>query len=237
MIHLYRRPLLDEWAETGVSLEALITHVIVHEVGHHFGFSDADMHAIEERGRVSLLALDGVACLRGGRLLFEGLSLTLAPGEAALVTGPNGAGKSSLIRLAAGLLRPAAGEVERGRGGARRRASRARRAAAARRRRSLSGRGGRRARRRWRRWGWRTLADVPVRMLSTGQRKRAALARVVASAARRCGCSTSPPTASTPTALARLEAAMAAHRAAGGAILAASHQPLGLAGAQTVALG
>jgi len=47
MIHLYRRPLLDEWAETGVSLEELITHVIVHEIGHHFGFSDDDMHAIE----------------------------------------------------------------------------------------------------------------------------------------------------------------------------------------------
>jgi predicted Zn-dependent protease with MMP-like domain len=49
MIHLYRRALLDEWADTGVSLEALITHVIVHEIGHHFGFSDADMHAIEEQ--------------------------------------------------------------------------------------------------------------------------------------------------------------------------------------------
>jgi len=48
MIHLYRRPLLDEWAETGVSLEALVSHVIVHEAGHHFGFSDADMHAIED---------------------------------------------------------------------------------------------------------------------------------------------------------------------------------------------
>lgn len=48
MIHLYRRPLLDEWAETGVSLEELVTHVIVHEVGHHFGFSDEDMHAIED---------------------------------------------------------------------------------------------------------------------------------------------------------------------------------------------
>lgn len=48
-IHLYRRPLLEEWLETGVSLEALITHVIVHEVGHHFGLSDADMHALEDQ--------------------------------------------------------------------------------------------------------------------------------------------------------------------------------------------
>ncbi len=48
MIHLYRRPLLDEWVETNVALEDLITHVIVHEVGHHFGFSDGDMHAIED---------------------------------------------------------------------------------------------------------------------------------------------------------------------------------------------
>jgi len=47
MIHLYRRPLLDEWIETGESLEALVTHVLVHEVGHHFGLSDADMEAIE----------------------------------------------------------------------------------------------------------------------------------------------------------------------------------------------
>jgi len=51
MIHLYRRPLLDEWAEGGESLEVLITHVIVHEIGHHFGFSDADMHAIEDAAR------------------------------------------------------------------------------------------------------------------------------------------------------------------------------------------
>ena len=48
MIHLYRRPLLDEWIETGVDLEALISHVIIHEAGHHFGFSDEQMHAIEE---------------------------------------------------------------------------------------------------------------------------------------------------------------------------------------------
>ncbi len=48
MIHLYRRPILDEWVESGVGLEALVTHVLVHEVGHHFGLSDADMHALED---------------------------------------------------------------------------------------------------------------------------------------------------------------------------------------------
>jgi predicted Zn-dependent protease with MMP-like domain len=48
VIHLFRRPLLDEWVETGVALEDLVTHIIVHEVGHHFGFSDDDMHAIED---------------------------------------------------------------------------------------------------------------------------------------------------------------------------------------------
>jgi predicted Zn-dependent protease with MMP-like domain len=47
-IFLYRRPLLDEWAHGEDSLEALVTHVLVHEVGHHFGLSDADMHAIED---------------------------------------------------------------------------------------------------------------------------------------------------------------------------------------------
>jgi predicted Zn-dependent protease with MMP-like domain len=47
MIHLYRRAILEEWIETGVSLEALVAHVLIHEVGHHFGLSDADMHALE----------------------------------------------------------------------------------------------------------------------------------------------------------------------------------------------
>ena len=48
-IRLFRRPILDEWAERGdETLEHLITHVVVHEVGHHFGLSDADMHALED---------------------------------------------------------------------------------------------------------------------------------------------------------------------------------------------
>ncbi len=46
-IHLYRRPILDYWAENDESLGAVVTHVLVHEIGHHFGFSDDDMEAIE----------------------------------------------------------------------------------------------------------------------------------------------------------------------------------------------
>ena len=47
MIWLYRRPILDYWAEHDEALGHIITHVLVHEIGHHFGLSDADMEAIE----------------------------------------------------------------------------------------------------------------------------------------------------------------------------------------------
>jgi len=47
-IRLFRRPILDEWAAGEDSLEHLVAHVLVHEVGHHFGLSDEDMHALEE---------------------------------------------------------------------------------------------------------------------------------------------------------------------------------------------
>ncbi|QWC56315.1 neutral zinc metallopeptidase [Erythrobacter sp. 3-20A1M] len=48
-IRLFRRPILDEWAERGdVTLERLVAHVVIHEIGHHFGFSDDDMHALED---------------------------------------------------------------------------------------------------------------------------------------------------------------------------------------------
>ncbi len=51
-LFLYRRAILDEWSERGdVTLGELVTHVLIHEIGHHFGFSDADIEAIEERGR------------------------------------------------------------------------------------------------------------------------------------------------------------------------------------------
>jgi predicted Zn-dependent protease with MMP-like domain len=47
-IHIYRRPLLDEWIETGVSLEELIAHVMIHEIGHHFGLTDEAMQTLED---------------------------------------------------------------------------------------------------------------------------------------------------------------------------------------------
>ena len=47
-IHLYRRPILDEWCESGEALDHLVAHIVVHEVGHHFGLSDAAMHALED---------------------------------------------------------------------------------------------------------------------------------------------------------------------------------------------
>ena len=47
-ITLYSRPILAEWRSTGVSLEQLVSHIVIHEVCHHFGFSDDDMHALED---------------------------------------------------------------------------------------------------------------------------------------------------------------------------------------------
>jgi predicted Zn-dependent protease with MMP-like domain len=50
MIFLYRRPILDYWCETGEDLAHLVRHVLIHEIGHHFGFSDEDMERIEAGG-------------------------------------------------------------------------------------------------------------------------------------------------------------------------------------------
>ena len=47
-IHLYRQAILAEWVETGVRLDDLVAHVTIHEIGHHFGLSDDDMHALED---------------------------------------------------------------------------------------------------------------------------------------------------------------------------------------------
>jgi heme exporter protein A len=189
---------------------------------------------------MSRLAFESVACVRGGRLLFERMSFALEAGEAGLVTGPNGVGKSSLLRIAAGLLAPAAGRVDRG--GA---VAYAGEAAALDARRPLG-----EALAFWARvdggtrddvargldaMGIAGIAEVPVRMLSTGQRKRGALARVIAGKAP-IWLLDEPGNGLDTSALAALAQAMAAHRGRGGIILAATHQPLGLDDAVGIAL-
>ena len=179
-----------------------------------------------------LLRLGGVACIRGDRLLFESLSLVLNRGDALWLRGPNGAGKSSLIRLTAGLLRPAAGTVER-----RERIALIDEAAALDAELPL-----RRALDFWARvdtvdghsvdramsdMALAPLAEVPVAMLSTGQRKRAAMVRVIASGAP-IWLLDEPANGMDEAAQARLVAAIARHRANGGAVMLASHFALGV---------
>ncbi len=179
-----------------------------------------------------LLRLDSVACIRGDRLLFENLSLVLKRGEALWLRGPNGAGKSSLIRLAAGLLRPAAGTAQRHE-----------RVALIDEASSLDAELPlRRALDFWARvdtvdghsvdramdeMALVPLAEVPVAMLSTGQRKRAAMVRVIASGAP-IWLLDEPANGMDDAAQARLVAAVAKHRANGGAVLLASHFALGV---------
>jgi heme exporter protein A len=185
------------------------------------------------------LSFSGVACVRGGRLLFENLSFALAPGEAALVSGPNGTGKSSLIRIAAGLLPAAKGRVE-GEG------VRALLAETAALDPELSVAA---ALRFWARIDGRSaavedalaavglgdLAQVPVRLLSTGQRRRAALARVVASGAP-VWLLDEPANGLDAESVRTLEALIATHRGGGGIALVATHLPIALPDARELAL-
>jgi heme exporter protein A len=182
------------------------------------------------------LAARDLACRRGDRVLFRGLDLELKAGEALHVAGPNGVGKSSLIRILAGLLRPYSGSVER------------------------QGALGLidehpalepqlplgRALDFWRRLdgpadneavrlGLAGLLDVPVRYLSTGQRKRAALARLIGQDA--AIWLLDEPLNGLDASAARLAEAIAAeHCHAGGVCLIASHQPFDFAGLRRIEL-
>lgn len=173
---------------------------------------------------MSLLSVAGLTVERGGRTLFDRLEIVLGAGDALHVTGANGSGKSSLIRTIAGLLEPAAGRIERAE------AALADEALALDPELPL-----RRALAFWRgpRLGeaiaafeLETLAEVPVRLLSTGQAKRARLARVMASGAP-LWLLDEPLNGLDRNGLAELDRAIAGHRESGGAVLAASHLPLG----------
>ena len=171
----------------------------------------------------ALLRFQSVACIRGGRLLFEGLDLELGPGEALHVTGPNGSGKSSLIRLAAGLLRPAAGRVAQGAKAALADEHLALDRELALRRALAFWVDGAPLQRGLEAMGIAALRDVPVRLLSAGQARKARLARVVASDGK-IWLLDEPLNGLDSEGGARLAGAIATHRLAGGAVLAASHQ-------------
>src|SRR5688572_6856573 len=170
-----------------------------------------------------LLKGSGLALVRGGRLLFEGLDLELKAGEAMLVAGPNGSGKSSLIRLVAGLLKPNAGRLERAE------AALADEGLALDRElplgRALAFWKGPRLTEAMKAFHLDELAHVPVRMLSTGQAKRARLARVMASEAK-LWLLDEPLNGLDHDGRDRLGAALAAHRSQGGSVVAASHGAL-----------
>ena len=171
-----------------------------------------------------LLRGERLALVRGDRLLFEGLDIELAAGEALHVTGPNASGKSSLIRLIAGLLRPNEGRIERAD------AALADEGLALDRElplgRALAFWAGPRLAQALAAFELEELARIPIRLLSTGQAKRARLARVMASGAS-LWLLDEPLNGLDRKGVGELDRAIAEHRASGGAVVAASHLPMG----------
>ena len=185
------------------------------------------------------LCVDNIACERGGRLLFSGLSFALEPGELLALTGPNGAGKTSLLRLIAGLAEPDQGTID------------------------LDGRhqdltvgqhshfiahreaiklsltvkenllfwgdylGGGDSDAALASFDLEALADFPAQLLSAGQRRRLALSRL-ALVKRVLWLLDEPTTGLDDRSQQRLAAAINAHLAEGGLAIAATHGALGL---------
>jgi len=184
------------------------------------------------------LTANRLACRRGDRLLFKGLSFELAPGDACHVTGANGTGKTTLIRALAGLTTPYAGEIvasgsvglldERpaldpelplGRALAFWH--------------GIDGHGNSEA---VQALGLEPLLEVPVRYLSTGQRKRAGLA-VLLNRGADIWLLDEPLSGLDTAAIAQVSALIGAHVGAGGIALVASHQPVAVEGLRTLELG
>lgn len=168
-----------------------------------------------------LLRADNLASIRGGRLLFEAVEVAIAAGEALVVNGANGSGKSTLLRILAGLLTPTSGRVER----------QVRTAYLGHENALKAGRTLLHELAWWARLdggeavlalGLEKLGDVPVRMLSAGQKRRAALARVIGAKAR-LWLLDEPGAGLDVASSAALSAAIAAHLTTGGGVVVASH--------------
>jgi heme exporter protein A len=192
------------------------------------------------------LVAKGLSCIRGGRSLFHGLSFSLQAGEAILITGPNGAGKTSLLRMIAGLLTPAAGTIALDDAevvgehchfvghfdavkGALTVAENLAFGSA------LLGGSGVPVTAALDRLGIGALKDLPGEVLSAGQRRRLALARLLA-APRPIWLLDEPTAALDAAGQQTLAELMREHRAHGGMVIAATHMQLDLDHAQEISL-
>jgi heme exporter protein A len=191
------------------------------------------------------LDVSGISCVRGGRVLYEGLSFSLAPGGLLLLSGPNGSGKTSLLRQIAGLLPLDAGTIELP-GGERTEETHFIGHAAAIKDAltvfenlafycDLYGRSGTEASAALEKLKLSPLAQLPGRVLSAGQRRRLALARLVA-IRRALWLLDEPDTALDAEGRATLLAIITEHRARGGMIVMASHGTLNVAPSREILL-
>ena len=197
------------------------------------------------------LLASGLACVRGAKSIFAGVEFALKRGEALILVGPNGAGKSSLLRIVAGLLRPAAGRLVLENGDPD--LTIAEQAHYLGHRdplkpslsvaenldfwaRLLGGDAGLAPGAALEAIGLLALSDIPAGYLSAGQRRRLALARLIV-VRRPIWLLDEPSSALDAAGQGRLLELMQSHLAEGGLIVAATHAPLGLAKARQLRLG